>query len=179
MRFPIIAAALVAASPAWAQLCDDENGTLQARSKLIGEVAGTLATNMAKIETVPPDTAAYIDREKDAAMKQHNRARFNLVLNNPFYKAHQVQTHYKVVQENLEAARTAKKVADQIVYLSVVISRYGDLAEALSAYYDYDASRPQRVLGSEGIQDVSFAVAFSKSAFLETLQCGVRQMREP
>lgn len=179
MRFLIIAAALVGAGPAWAQLCVGENETQQARSKLIGEVASMLATNMAKIETVPPDTAAYIEREKDAAMKQRNKGRFNLVFNNPYYKANEVQRHYKVVQENLEAARTAGKVADQVVYLSVVISRYGDLAEALSAYYDFDAARPQRILGSEGVQDVSFAVSFSKSTFLQTLQCGVRQMREP
>jgi hypothetical protein len=179
MRALLLALTLAVSTPAWAQTCDGKNSTLDARAKHIAGIGGMLSSSLDRIETVPPDVAAYIEHEEAAALDQQNTARFNMVVSNPYYRAHEVQGHYKVVKENLEAARTAKTVANQVVFLSVVLSRYADLKETLSTYYDFDASRPQRVLGKDGVQRASFTMTVTRSMILEALQCGVRQMREP
>ncbi|MGF9759818.1 hypothetical protein AAII07_31945 [Microvirga sp. 0TCS3.31] len=179
MRALLVALLLAVSTPAWALLCDGRNSTLEARAKHITGISGMLAKSLDRIETVPPDVSAYIEREEAAALDQQREARFNLVISNPFYRAHEVQGHYKIVRENLEAARTANSVADQVVHLSEALSHSSELKEALSSYYDYDASRQQRVLGQDGVKRASFTMTVRKSMILEALQCGVRQMREP
>jgi hypothetical protein len=83
------------------------------------------------IETVPPAEAAYIDAEEREALSQRNTARLGIVKSHRFYHPHQVLTHYKVMKDNLEAARMSNSTADQVIYLSVVLARHADLAEAL------------------------------------------------
>jgi hypothetical protein len=143
----------------------------------IDRIASPLRSSIRKIETVPPSDAAYIDREHSQALEQRNRARFDIVFAHPFYRAHEDHKHFNVVWENLEAARAARTVADQVIYLSVVLSRFSDLGAALSEYYAFDLRRgPNRVLGGEGVTELSFQFTIAKHRILELMQCGVRQI---
>jgi hypothetical protein len=102
-----------------------------------------------------------------------------MVASHQFYPALEVETRHKVVRENLAAAKTARSIADQAVFLSVVLSRWTDLTEALNKYIEVDGSRPKRVLGQEAKEDIWFMLPSTKSFVLLALQCGIRQMREP
>ncbi len=181
MRFIfLLVVAICLASSADAQLCGDRDGTLAARSNRIAEAENLLnRAIVAQIETVPPSDADYIDREQEAAIQQDNRARYELVYAHRFFPARQVQKHYAVISENLAAAKSARLVGDQAVYLSVVLSRYQDLGEALTSYYDVDSKRRNPVLTSNARREIAFDVSLAKQAILSALQCGVRQMREP
>ena len=99
-----------------------------------------------------------------------------MVVAHRFYRALQVETHYKVVRENLAAAKTAKSIADQAVFLSIVLSRYTDFTEAVEDYIDADGYRQQRVLDRDATQRIYLMLPSSKSFVLLTLQCSIREM---
>jgi hypothetical protein len=179
MRFLVIVLALVAAGPAWAQFCQKEYATQPGRIEMIGRIEKMISDPLAKIEAVPPDVAQYIEEEQGAALQQHNSAWFNMVTRHQYYPALQVETHYKIVRENLAAAKTAKSIADQAVFLSVVFSRNTDFTEAVEDYIDVDNARQKQVLDWETEQDIYFMLPSTKSFVLLALQCGIRQMREP
>lgn len=166
-------------APAMAQLCGPTETSLSARANRIAQFETMYDEVVEKIERVPPDVAKFIDTEHQAAISQQNISRFQLVFQNPYFHPQQVFTHLGVIKENLAAARSAKSVADQVVYLSVVLSRHADFAEAFSAYVDFDSNRPKRVLQKGDVQSSSMISTMAKMQLLQTLQCGVRQMREP
>jgi len=178
MRFPLVILALVAVGPAWAQYCGNEYATQPARAEMVGKIEKMISNSLDRIESVPPDVAEYIEKEQDAAVAQGNSARMNMVLAHRYYPAQEVQKHLKVVRENLAAARTARSIADQAVYLSVVLSRYTDFTEAVEDYIDADNARQQRVLDRKAEQDIYFMLPSTKAFILLALQCGIREMEK-
>ncbi|MGH1588645.1 hypothetical protein ACRBEV_10115 [Methylobacterium phyllosphaerae] len=178
MRFALIAFACLCSSHAAAQVCS-ELETPGQRSKAIAEAHSTLARSVDRIEVPPPDVARYIETENSAALRQRSLQRLSILMANPFYHPAEVAKHYAIVRQNLDAAHRAKLVADQVVYLSVVIAEYADLSVALSDYHQFDLARPQQVISKQGVREEAFDLTVSKSDLLRVLQCGVRQMREP
>ncbi len=178
MRFLLVILALAAADPAWAQYCQNEYAAQAGRIEMIGRIEKLISDPLRKIETVPPDVAEYIEKEQAAALEQHNSARFNMVTRHQYYPALQVETHYRVVRENLAAAKTAKSIADQAVYLSVVLSRYTDFADAVEDYINVDSARQKQVLDSDTEQDIWYMLPSTKSFVLLALQCGIREMEK-
>jgi hypothetical protein len=177
MRILVIILALVATGPAWAQYCSGQHQTQASRAEVIAKVEKMLAVNLGRIETVPPDVAAYLEKESAAAIEQSNRARFEMVASHPYYKAFEIETHYKIMRENLEAARTSRAIADQAVYLSVVLARYVDLSSAIHDYITFDHNRgPKRVLTKDDTQGIYVMLPSVKSNVLLALQCGVREL---
>jgi hypothetical protein len=90
----------------------------------------------------------------------------------------QVEKHYKIVRDNLAAAKTTKTIADQAVFLSVVLSRYTDFVEAVEDYIQVDDTRQKQVLDQEAEQDIDFMLPSTKSFVLLALQCGIREMEK-
>src|SRR5262245_28346111 len=131
----------VFSSVACAQNCRDLE-TLQARSLKIAELADALEKWLSKIEDVPSLDSTYIETETREAARQQNYARYETVAKHPFFRAHQVQKHYKAVKGKLEAARVANSVGDQAVNLSGVLSVSAELTTALDEYQAFDARRP-------------------------------------
>ena len=72
----------------------------------------------------------------------------------------------------------SNSTADQVIYLSVVLARHADLAEALEEYFRFDRGRANPVFNSEQREDVYFSLVFTKNDVLRTLQCGVRLLKE-
>ena len=180
MRLLMLLVALsLVSTEAGAQVCGDTRKTLQSRATEIGGVATSLGKTLTRIEHVPPPDSDYIEKETAEAFAQHSEARYRVVSNHQFFHAHQVQKHYQVAKENLQVAINAKTVADQAVSLSVVLSRLAELSDALSDYYAFDAGRPNRVLSNDDVQAISFEMVRAKMSLLETMQCAIRQMREP
>jgi hypothetical protein len=73
------------ATPAYAQLCNTNAGTLQSRATLLSTIQQSLGRTLSLIEAVPPDVATYLDQEKKAALEQENSPRFQLVFKNPVF----------------------------------------------------------------------------------------------
>lgn len=163
MRIALVFAACLLSSSAMAQSCAGL-GTPAQRAVEIGESETALERVFGQIEKVPPDVAQFIETERAAALAQRSEARFNILMANAYYRPAEVARHYKVVKDNLVAARETKLVGDQVVYLSVVLARYTDLAEALSDYHTFNAARPKRVVDRQGVNDT---------------KCAARSMREP
>jgi hypothetical protein len=178
MRFLIVIMALVAAGPAWAQYCQKEYASQAERIQMIGRIEKLIAEALDRIESVPPDVAEYIEKEQGAALAQSNSARFNMVVAHRYYPALQVEMHYKVVRENLAAAKTARSIPDQAVFLSVVLSRYTDLTEAVEDYIDVDSARQQRVLDRDTTQRIYLMLPSTRSFILLALQCSIREMEK-
>lgn len=178
MRFLLVILAHAAASPAWAQYCQKEYATQAGRTEMIGKIEKMISGPLDRIESVPPDVAEYIEKEQGAALSQSNSARFNMVTSHRFYPALQVETHYKIVRENLVAAKKAKSIADQAVFLSVVLARYTDFTEAVEDYIDVDNARQKQVLDRDTEQDIWYMLPSTKSFILLALQCGIREMEK-
>lgn len=176
-----VAAAIIvlcAGSRAHAQNCE-KRATQDARSKEIAKVWSAVTSYLDQIEVPPPDIRAYLDSEVQAALHQRNEKRFNLVAANQYYRANELQKQYATTRQNIEASISAESVAAQVIYLSVVINRYEDLSRAFESYVAFDARRTPRVLSERVVSGAEMFLPLSKSVLLETLQCGVRQMREP
>jgi hypothetical protein len=179
--FALIVAAQCVAWPASAQYCSDEMTTTAGRASALNAALMKVDAHVRRIEMVPPDQAAYIKAEHEAAMSLGSRERYRLVTSNRFYRAFKVREEFQVFRENLLAAQKAPRAADQAIFASVSLARQADLADALRDYIDFDRARssPVYVASAELVQQIWFDMTFSKGRILHAMQCAIRQLREP
>jgi hypothetical protein len=136
-----------------------------------------------RVEAVPPSEAEYLDREREAALKQHSSPRLDLVLNRPFYNANEVQKSYKELRRSLEVAEHSQDIVALSINLSQALSEYTPLSDAMHAYVDFDSHRqpPIFLTTSDAWMRTVETLTSTRNEVLGVLQCALRQIsgREP
>jgi len=123
------------------------------------------------VEGVPPADAEYIRRESRAALDQKNSQRYSIIAHSRYYMALQFHDDIKVVLDNIAAAKSASTSKQTATFLSVVVSRLGDLKSSLSDYMEADAKRSPSVLKKDDRSGLYFSIAVVRSSALNLLQC--------
>lgn len=174
--------ACLTATQVHAQACYDM-GSHNQRKDRIAKIWETLKESLDQIEVPSPDTAAYIESEKQAALEQYlksrNAARYNILTSNPSYYPVEFQKKYTSIKKNVEGSLATDRVGDEVIYLSNVLDLSEDLKAALIAYYAFDEQRTPRVVTQGQAQGGKLMLSVLRNDVLRALQCGVRQMREP
>lgn len=167
-------------SAAEAQVCPTaEFGTPQARSASIEKTSQILAGITSRFEAVPPSEADYLDREERAALDAGNRARFNIVAANRFYRAYQIAKADREMKANLVAAAKDLKMKERVMLLSATLSKQIDLVEAVGEYMVQDQLLARPIQTGGAAREISYDLVILRSNILRNLQCTVQLMREP
>jgi hypothetical protein len=146
----------------------------QGQCRSIDEIHRILDRIVDRVELVPPDEANYIRTEKEKALEQQNRNRFNAIYNRRFYAAAQFHDDAAVVMQNVVAAESATAAKEVASYLIVVLSRLSDLASSMNDFVEADGKRQQATLSKEDKEQIPYEIAAVKSQTTSTLQCVVR-----
>lgn len=149
-------------------------GLAQAQCQSINEIHLILDRSVDRVEMVPPDEANYIRTEKERALQQQNRNRFNAVVSRRFFATAQFHDDAAVAMQNVVAAESATAANDVARYLMVVLSRLSDLTSSMNDFIEADGTRQQATLSKDDKERMTFEITLVKGQTTSILQCIVK-----
>jgi hypothetical protein len=139
---------IVAASPPVfaAKSCDDyQNGNPKEGLRVLDEVE-------ALVPFVPPEQAAYFEKELGAAFKVHSTERIGTLTLRPFYYACALHRDFANARDLLKEVDGVSEIAGIKLRIQIASRLPFDMSNARSAWEDYLWSPPAHTLTDEQVE---------------------------